>query len=123
VAIYWERGGKKQSMAIDHYTRVADNLAAVAATLEYPRGIKRHGGADILDRAFQGFAQLPAAIVTAEPWRAVLGFKLNESLNMADVDFRFRQLAKTAHSDTGGNDDAMRRLLQARADAKRELGG
>jgi hypothetical protein len=44
---------------IDQYTKVTDNLAAIAATLEAMRAIERHGGAEILDRAFTGFTALP----------------------------------------------------------------
>jgi hypothetical protein len=40
-------------------TRAADNLAAIAATLEAMRAIDRHGGATILNRAFTGFTALP----------------------------------------------------------------
>jgi hypothetical protein len=39
VAVYWEARGKPQCMAIDIYHRVADNLAAVAASLEALRAI------------------------------------------------------------------------------------
>ena len=60
VAVYWTLKGKSQCMAIDRYDRIADNLAAVAATLESLRAIERHGGGAILDRAFVGFAALPA---------------------------------------------------------------
>ncbi len=59
-AVYWSRGGERECMAIDLYDRLADNLAAVAATIESMRGIERHGGAQILGRAFQGFKLLPA---------------------------------------------------------------
>lgn len=66
VAVYWQRKGEPQKvMAIDLYDRVADNLAAVAATLSAMRAIERHGGAQILERAFTGFDALPAP--AAEP--------------------------------------------------------
>src|SRR5690606_2593615 len=61
-AVYWneprQRGNPPRCMAIDRYDRVADNLAAVAATLEAMRAIERHGGAEILERAFTGFTAL-----------------------------------------------------------------
>lgn len=61
VAVYWEtKNGDRRVMAIDQYRRVADNLAAIAATLEALRAIERHGGAQILDRAFTGFTSLPS---------------------------------------------------------------
>lgn len=60
VAVYWvTRKGERRVMAIDIYNRVADNIAAVARTLEYMRGIERHGGASIQERAFTGFTALP----------------------------------------------------------------
>lgn len=122
VAVYWKLKGKQQCMAIDQYDRVADNLAAVAATLESLRTVARHGGGQILDRAFHGFAQLPASIVTQPPWRTVLKFRPNESVTMNAVEAKFRELAKVHHSDAGGNDDQMRMLIQARGEARQELG-
>lgn len=46
VAVYWLTStGETKCIAIDRYDRVADNLAAVAATLDAMRAIERHGGA------------------------------------------------------------------------------
>lgn len=61
VAMYWreESSGADRVIAIDIYTRAADNLAAIAATIEAMRAIDRHGGATILNRAFTGFTALP----------------------------------------------------------------
>jgi len=58
VAVYWRDGGTR-CMAIDQYLSVADNLAAIAATLEAMRAIERHGGAEIGRRSFDGFKALP----------------------------------------------------------------
>ena len=121
AAAYWKQKGKQQCMAIDRYDRVADNLAAIAATLEALRAIERHGGGEILERAFRGFAALPAAIITARPWRDVLNFKPESNPSMDAVEDKFRELAKKKHSDTGGSDEAMRELIQARIDARMEL--
>jgi hypothetical protein len=67
VAVYWTDPdtGESQCMAIDLYTTVAGNLAAVAATIDAMRAIERHGGAQILKRAFQGFTALAASTTTA----------------------------------------------------------
>jgi hypothetical protein len=58
VAVYWrtKQDAPMQCMAIDAYSRVADNLCAIAATLDAMRAIERHGGAQIQERAFRGFA-------------------------------------------------------------------
>lgn len=101
VSVYW-RGSRKtdatmRCMAIDRYDRVADNLAAIAATLEAMRAIERHGGAAILDRAFTGFAALdpPEA-----HWSAVLGVT---SLTPVDeVRATYRRLRSQHHPDNGG---------------------
>lgn len=118
AAIYWTHKGKSQCMAIDRYRRVADNLAAIAATLEALRAIERHGGGSILDRAFLGFAALPAA--TGRPWREVLEFGLSTPTE-AMVEERFRALSRSRHPDTGGSHEKMAELNGARAAAIQEL--
>jgi hypothetical protein len=106
-------------MAIDTYDRVADNLAAVAATLEAMRVIERHGGATILDRAFLGFAALPAS--TSKSWREVLQFGLSTPTPQM-VEQRFKDLARARHPDAGGSHDQMSELNVARVEALKELG-
>lgn len=119
VAVYWQRTGDPQqkSMAIDRYDRVADNLAAIAATLEAMRAIERHGGAMILERAFLGFTALPAP----NTWRAVLEWPDEQPVNLSDVKVRYRQLAKERHPDAGGSDAQMAELNWAIQEAEREL--
>ncbi len=116
AAVYWRDGnGATRCMAIDRYRRVADNLAAIAATLEAMRAIERHGGAEILDRAFTGFAALPAPL----DWRAILGFEPGSMPTRDDVDHNYRRLASKLHPDKGGFADDMADLNAAR-DAARE---
>lgn len=62
AAAYWHSVDGPQCMAIDIYDRLADNLAAIAASIAALRAIERHGGAQILRRAFQGFKALPAQV-------------------------------------------------------------
>lgn len=122
VAVYWQRPGETMKvMAIDIYDRAADNLAAVAATLNAMRAIERHGGAQILERAFTGFTALPPP-GTSRPWWEVLG--------MADPALRrsrdaildaYRMQAKKAHPDAGGSDAAMAEINAARDEALRGL--
>ena len=120
VAVYWTRKGKGQCMAIDAYYRVADNLAAVAATLEAMRAIERHGGAQILERAFIGFAQLPES--SGVDWREVLGFERGSNPSEGMIRDHFRSRAAEAHPDkSGGNNDRMVRLNVAMREALAEL--
>lgn len=118
VAVYWIRKAKPQCMAIDRYTRVADNLAAVAATLSAMRAIERHGGAQILERAFIGFAALPAS--ASKPWREVLSFN-GVTPTKSMVEDRYRELAKVRHPDYGGSSETFTELIRARDEALREL--
>ena len=108
VAVYWLKGKATRCMAIDRYDRVADNLAAIAATLEAMRAIERHGGAEILDRAFTGFAALPAP----EQWWQVLG--VAENATGEEIDAAWRRLAARHHPDRGGDSAQMARINTAR---------
>lgn len=108
VAVYWRRRGKTECIAIDRYDRVADNLAAIAATLEAMRAIERHGGAEILDRAFTGFVALPAP---EQPFQ-VLGVSAQAS--RAEIETAYRRLASEHHPDRGGDAQQMARINAAR---------
>lgn len=114
AAVYWYQRGHKEMrcMAIDRYTTVADNLAAIAATLEAMRAIERHGGAEILDRAFTGFKQL-AAENDGPSWWGVL--QVRAGATPAEINAAYRELAKIAHPDSPtGSHEAMAALNAAR---------
>ena len=108
VAVYWRDsrvdGWPMRCMAIDTYDRVADNLAAVAATLDAMRTTERHGGAEILDRVFTGFAALPAPGGTSH-WRDVL--------DPADPEGSYRRLRSRQHPDNGGDADEFHAVQHA----------
>jgi hypothetical protein len=121
VAVYWQKKNQPsmRCMAIDRYTRVADNLAAVAATLDAMRAIERHGGAEILNRAFLGFAALPET--ASQPWREVLGIKSGTVPTPDVIQSRYRDLVKLHHPDVGGKAEDFQRIVQARDAALMEL--
>lgn len=126
VAVYWRKNqnAPMQCMAIDIYGRVAENLAAVAATLEAMRAIERHGGAQVQERSFRGFAALPAT-TGAKNWRAVLGMIgiPDRDITRDFIESQFRTAARTRHPDVaGGNNEAMAELNAAREAALAELG-
>jgi hypothetical protein len=113
VAVYFQKkAGPMRVIAIDAYTRVRDNLAAIAATLEAMRAIERHGGAQILERAFTGFAALAAP---GKTWWDVL--QVRPDADRATIEANFRRLARDRHPDNGGSHDAMTELNEARAAA------
>ena len=118
VSVYWHRRRGRsihtRCMAIDRYDRVADNLAAIAATLEAMRAIERHGGAEILDRAFTGFAALAAP----EQWFQVLGVPVSAS--QQEIETAYRRLAMTHHPDRpDGDGSQMARINTARDEGLR----
>lgn len=125
VAIYWQKNGKKQCMAVDRYDRVADNLAAIAATLEAMRAIERHGGAEILERAFLGFQSLPPPINGGRPWQEVLRINgANVShISLASIEENYRILAMEHHPDRGGDPNKMAELNEAIRQAREQLAG
>ena len=108
VAVYWGSGKSARCIAVDCYDRVADNLGAIAATLEAMRAIERHGGAAILARAFVGFTALPAP---EQPWQ-VLG--VSATATRGEIDGAYRQLARQHHPDRGGDAAQMARVNAAR---------
>lgn len=100
AAVYWQPAGlPMRCMAIDRYDEVADNLAAIAATLEAMRSIERHGGAAILDRAFAGFDALPAPGAPRQWWE-VLGVPRSSSVD--EITHAYRRLRSQHHPDRGG---------------------
>lgn len=122
AAVYWLDRGQMRCMAIDQYTKVEQNIAALAATIEAMRAIERHGGAMVLERAFVGFAALPAP-GAARTWRVVLGFDNHHGAISAELlRERYRSRASQNHPDKGGSDSEMAEVNRAYEDAKRELG-
>jgi hypothetical protein len=119
VAVYWkkEKDTQHKVMATDRYVKMADNLAAIAATLDAMRAIERHGGAVIMERAFTGFLSLPAP----NTWRAVLSFQESEEPDLETVRNMYRNLAREVHPDLGGTDARMAELNWAMAEAEKEL--
>lgn len=115
VAIYWRKNqtAPMKCMAVDRYRDVADNLAAVAATFEAMRAIERHGGAEILERTFRGFAALPAS--TGRDWWDVLEVRRDATKDI--IESNFKRLMRDRHPDAGGSHDAMSELNLARQQA------
>jgi hypothetical protein len=111
AAAYWTRSNWKRPkcLAIDRYTRVADNLGAIAATLFAMRAIERHGGAEILERAFDKFVALAAP---EQPWQ-VLELPTSRPTRR-EIDAAFARLASRHHPDHGGDLSAMKRINLAR---------
>ena len=121
VAVYWhDKKNQPKVMAIDQYDRVADNLAAIASTLEAMRAIERHGGGQILDRVFTGFTALPAP--GSNGWRSVLGIAEDDDVaTLVDVTERYKSLRSRHHPDKGGDAAEFDRIERAYQQATEEL--
>lgn len=123
AAVYWIDGKAHRVMAIDRYYTVADNLAAIAATLDAMRAIERHGGAQILDRAFTGFTALPAP-GASKSWRDILDVPDHgdKESQLARAKMHYRACASANHPDRGGDAEKMAEYNKAWEQAQKELG-
>ena len=116
VAVYFELRGRPMVMARDAYWNIHDNIRSIGLAIEHLRGLERHGGAVMMERAFEGFAALPPPKVR-DHW-AVLG--ISPTKDQAEIARAFREAAKRCHPDNGGSAEAMRELIEARDAAVRE---
>lgn len=109
-------------MPSGQYRRAICNVWAIARTLEMLRAIERYG---VVSRGQQygGFRALPAAIQLSEsPERIATRWATETRTNAASIlghpevrQAAYRLLARKAHSDVGGSDDAMAALNRERA--------
>lgn len=116
-----DKQGEKQERTEWHRIVCWGKLADVAATLYAMRAIERHGGAAILDRAFSGFAALPAPGHAARSWREVLGFTAGHTITLDDARTAYRRLATENHPDHGGDPDRMAEINRAWQQAQEAL--
>lgn len=101
--------------ARDTYIEAEGNLRSITLAVEAMRALERHGGSDFMRRATSGFVRLEPP----ENCWDVLGITApNPTLD--HIATAFRERARAAHPDAGGNTDAMARLTRAR-DRAREL--
>lgn len=116
AAFRFDMDGEHYHFACDQWDRVSDNIAAIAAHIEALRGQERWGVSD-MKAAFAGnLAALPAP----EQWWQVLG--VQSDADSAAINAAYRKLAKQAHADAGGSDQAMSRLNTARDAGLKENG-
>ncbi|HEV7717191.1 MAG TPA: hypothetical protein VGO53_16455 [Steroidobacteraceae bacterium] len=127
VAVYWtqfsmSKGSTPRVMACDHWATVRENLRAMGLALEGLRAIERSGASQILERAFAGFAALPATTATpaARTWREVLHLN-GLPVTRDDIDTAYKQRVLAVHPDHGGTDADFIEVCQAREQALREV--
>jgi hypothetical protein len=116
AAVYFTLKRQPMCLACDRWTRVADNVAALAQHIDALRRIDRYGVGSV-EQAFRGYLALPP--LAGVEWWTVLGVSPNATLD--DVEEAFRRRALDAHPDRGGSGEAMARLNEAREAARRAL--
>lgn len=99
VAVYFKFNKQDIVIACDNYTRIQDNIYAIAKTIEAMRAIERYGASDLLQRAFTGFQALPAGPAQRSWWEVLY---LKEDARIEDIKSHYRQLAKEYHPDIPG---------------------
>lgn len=114
VAVYFMRNGKPLVMAQDRFWSIIGNMRSLTISIEGLRQMERHGGATMMERAFDGFLALPPA---DDCW-SILGLAHIPRINIsrATIENSFRNKAREGHADNGGNLD-MGRLVKARDEA------
>jgi hypothetical protein len=113
VALYFTRKKTQIVMARDAYPTVWENIWSLKLAVEYLRGLERHGGSGLADKAFAGMAALPPP----KPWWEVLHVSKDAPIGV--IEATFRELAKSAHPDKGGDMTAWHELNSAIDAARR----
>jgi hypothetical protein len=132
IAVWFVHEGSERVIACDRYASIADNLRAIALSINALRGLARWGASDMVSRAFQGFNALPPGQSERPNWRHVMGFaphipngaSADQRRDILDaVRAQYRTLIKVAHTDVGGDKERAVELNLAMEEAERELGG
>ena len=115
VAVYFQRKGKPYVMACDRYQDAEGNMRSLALALDALRQLERHGGGVMMERAYEGFAALPAP----RRWWEVLG--VPPTADAGVVETAWRKLVAEHHPDRGGTQARIAEINAARDEAKKAL--
>ena len=127
VAVYFKLNKADRVLACDRWTRVEDNMWAIAKHIDAMRGQQRWGVGTI-EQAFTGYAALPAAGQSdQQAWWQVLGLGGNlagmePQMAAAYINTAYKAEARKRHPDAGGSDKAMAELNVAREEGLRAIG-
>lgn len=116
AAVYFRLRSQAKCLASDLWTRVADNVSAMARHIAALRAIDRYG-VGTLDQAFAGYAPRLQPVV-AEWW---LVLNVPRGSTREQVQSSFEAMARRSHPDAGGTHEEMARLTEARRLAFAEL--
>jgi hypothetical protein len=132
IAVWFVLDGHERVFACDKWCTPGENLRAIAKSIEALRGLERWGMADVVSKAFAGFAALPSgapAPPVKRDWREVFGVEaLVDTLLASSTDdliavvkARHRKLIAEHHPDAGGDVARAAELNAALDEAEKEL--
>lgn len=123
VAVWFTWDGLQVCIPVDRYEKVEANLQAIHHVIEARRTELRHGTLALVRASFQGFRALPSpGSAGKRPWRTVLGIHADAKVTKREIDHFYREAARKAHPDTGGNAEAFTEVKRAHEEALREIG-
>jgi hypothetical protein len=101
ASTFFKRAGQDMALACDVYTTIEDNLWALARTLDALRQIERDGSPSLINRAFKGFAALPAP--GQRNWWDVLG--ISQMASDDEIRSAYFHLVRIYHPDNNETGD------------------
>jgi hypothetical protein len=122
AAVYFTLKGKRTVLACDKWSRVADNIAALAAHIRAIRSVENYG-VGTLEQAFAGYQSLED-FSAGLPWRRVLGFPLDSRPALEEVEAKWRSRMKELHPDSSNDPRTHTQAVQlntAIQEARKEL--
>jgi hypothetical protein len=124
VAVWFVWDGIQVCVPVDRYAKVEANLQAIHHIIEARRTELRHGGLAIVRATFTGFKSLPApGKASVQGWRTVLGFPIDRTPPLGEIESNYKTLRSKHHPDKGGSVDAFNAVQIAYQQACSELGG
>lgn len=115
VAVYFKLNGADQCIPCDKWASIAENMTAIAKTIEALRGLDRWGAKEMVDAAFRGFKALPESTIvtpyTARAWHEVL--QVSPDADKDVIRAAYKRLALKYHPDQGGEQGKFEELQKA----------
>jgi hypothetical protein len=117
IAVYFQlrfvRNGKWYErptvLTCDKWRKTCDNLVAIAKDIEAQRARNRWGCTNV-EQAFRGYLAIPEKC-GGDSWWVLLN--VPSTASEQQIKDRFKELAKSAHPDVGGDREAWDRLQNA----------
>lgn len=109
AVLYFQLDGKPRYVPCDSYTKVAQNLAGIAATLCALRALERHGSG-LMERAFTGFTAVEHQPNSA--WYTVLGVPQDATERQVKAAWKKRR-SETHPDKPDGSNAAFHQVQQA----------